>query len=225
MEQAQYPKKLPYWPADTLLKFCRAAVPACYSRGATILHPMMTNRHLFLVESGIIDFCYYSMDGECMTIKQARAGSLFGLKSVLEHEVERSKYFFALAKTDVKVWKLPRDALLSMITTDTDFSIGMIQYFIKYVDQMEKKMLRSAILDYYQHMILLLLDYAENVRNNTAVVRMTQQDLADLLNISRQSVSGYLKSLNQSGIISIRRGRVYILDWDALNMELNKELP
>lgn len=54
----------------------------------------------------------------------------------------------------------------------------------------------------------------------TLPFQMTQQTLANLLTLSRQSVSTYLSTMTKRGLISVKRGRVHILDWDALNREL-----
>lgn len=224
MKQGIVQKNFPFWQKETLLKFCHAAAPVCYKRGDTVLHPMMTNRSVYLIESGRLDYRYYSNDGKMVTVHRLLPGELFGVKSLVTEEVEHPKYFFANAGTDLKAWKLSQNQFWEMMDSDPEFSKGIVQYFVYYVTILEKKILGSTVLTHYQHMILTLLDNMENdKRYNSTVVRISQQKLADMLAISRQSVSTYLQNLSKQEIISIKREQIFILDLDALNRELSQE--
>ena len=218
-DSLSYPEALPFWTKETLRKFCRAAVPRTYKKGETILHPLMQNQSLYLLESGVIDHRYFSSEGDAMTIMQVRPGELIGIKAIFQSD-NAHKFFFEIADTDVKLWQISIESFLSLMQSDFEFTTGVLQYFVHYINIIQRRIMRSAILDHYQHLVMTLLDYAENFRGNTAEVRMTQQNLADLLALSRQSVSAYLSAMSKRGLISVQRGRICILDWSALNMEL-----
>ncbi|MGM9608543.1 MAG: Crp/Fnr family transcriptional regulator [Oscillospiraceae bacterium] len=221
MKHSSFPDKLPFWTKEMLNQFCQASVQVTIKKGSTILHPLMENQFLFLVESGVIDYRYFSLDGDAVTIQQIRPGELFGIKVIFNCESER-RHFFVMADTDVRLWKMSKENFLKLMESDPEFSKGIIQYLVYYVDKIEQKLMHTAVLDNYQQLVLLLMDYAENLKNNTAVVRITQQNLANLLMLSRQSVSTHLSGMAKNGLIEVRRGQIRILNWDALTKELHK---
>ena len=218
-----FPEELPFWSKEMLHKFCEAATRLNYKKGDIILHPLMTNQFLFLVESGIVDQRYFARNGDVMTIQQVRPGELFGLKAIFNDGTNGEtiqKYFFIVANTDVQLLRISREKLLALMESDFAFTKGITRYFVYRITMVERKMMNSVIFDNYQNMLLTLLDLAENIKDNTAVVRITQQNLADMLALSRQSISAYLTDMVKRRLISVKRGRIIILDWDALNMEL-----
>lgn len=219
-EKVLFPKKLPLWTEEMLDKFCGASTQVNYKKGSTILHPLMENQFLFLVEFGVVGYRCFSKEGDEMTVQQMRTGELFGIKAIFASKNEK-RHFFVMADTDVRLWKMSKESFLQLLEKDYEFSKSIVQYFLHYVNRLEKNLMNSAVLDNYHRLVLMLMDYAENINNNRAIVRITQQNLADLLRLSRQSVSAYLSEMTKQGLIEVMRGRIRILDWDALVKELH----
>lgn len=219
-EKIMFPKKLPLWTEEMLEKFCGASVHVNYKKGSTILHPLMENQFLFLVEFGVAGYRCFSKEGDEVTVQQMRTGELFGIKAIFNHKHEK-RHFFVMADTDVRLWKMPKESFLRLLEKDYEFSKSIVQYFLHYVDRLEKTLMHSAVLDNYHRLVLTLMDCAENVKDNKAVVQITQQNLANLLMLSRQSVSAYLSEMTKRGLIEVMRGRIRIKDWDALAKELH----
>lgn len=219
-EQSSLPTKLPFWTREMLDKFCGASEQVNYKRGSTILHPLMTNQFVFLLESGLVNYRYFSKDGNAVTVQQMRPGELFGIKALFNCKSER-RHFFVMADSNVKLWKMSKESFQRLLESDCDFARSIVQYFVYYVDRVEQKLMHSAVLDNYHHLVLMLMDCAEDIRNNTAIVQTTQQSLADLLMLSRQSVSAYLAEMTRQGLIEVRRGRICIMNWDGLVKELH----
>lgn len=201
-------------------KFCGASTQVSYKKGSTILHPLMENQFVFLVECGVVGYRCFSEEGDEVTIQQMRAGEFFGIKAIFSSKNEK-RHFFVIADTDVRLWKIPKESFLRLFEKDYEFSKSIIQYFLHYVDRLEQKLMNSAVLDNYHRLVLMLMDCAEDVKGNEAVVQITQQSLGNLLMLSRQSVSTYLSEMTKQGLIEVMRGRIRILDWDALAKELH----
>lgn len=53
-------------------------------------------------------------------------------------------------------------------------------------------------------------------KHHTGDLHLTQQELAGLVGASRESVSRSLKQLEHEGVVSLRRGRIRICDWQQL---------
>lgn len=52
--------------------------------------------------------------------------------------------------------------------------------------------------------------------NRTGELHLTQQELAGLVGASRESVSRSLKQLEHKGVVSLKRGRIRLRDWQQL---------
>lgn len=209
----------PLWTTEVMEELGTSSVPITFQKGETILHPLHPSQALYLVEFGVVNYRCYSDDGAAVTVLQKRPGDVFGLKAIFGYE-EETKDYYVVAGSNVKLRKISRDGFLTLMGSNVDFSKNVIQYFAHYIDSMERKMAHSAVMSSYERLITKLMDYAEQQDDGTDVVRMTQQDLAELLFLSRQRVSVYLSRLTERGLIAVKRGRIELLDRKGLEQEL-----
>lgn len=211
-------EEAPLWTVDIMEELGSASVPMTFQKGETILQPSNNSQALYLVERGVVNYRCYSDDGAAVTILQKRPGDVFGLKAIFGREEELKDYYIE-AGSNVWLRKIPGEDFMTLMQSNLDFSRGVVQYFAQYIDSMERKIAHSAVMSSYQRLILILIEYAERRQDGTYVVRMTQQNLAELLFLSRQRVSVHLSKLTKQGLIKIKRGLIEILNWDSLNQE------
>ena len=179
---------------------------------------MEQNQSVYMIESGIVNMRYYTKEGNVVTVLQKVPGDLYGIKGLFHFKGEKN--FYSVAATDVRCWKISRLDFLNLLETNSEFTICAFQWFTTYMDTIERKMLNSAFLNTYQRLILTLTDFAEMTGNNKGTVHLTQQEIANILATSRQTVSAYLTLLEDSGLIQIKRGQILLNDMDALKEEL-----
>lgn len=208
----------PLWTKETMQELGVFLMPMSFHKGETILHPLKPNHSLYLVERGVVNYRYYSDGGAAVTILQKRPGDIFGLETIFGRRKENKDYHI-VAGTNVKLFKISGEDFFNQIRSNADFSKSVIQYFAEYIDSMEQKMAHSAVMDSYKRVVSKLIDCAEKENESDYVVQMTQQDLAEVLFLSRQRVSTHLSKLAKQDVISVKRGRIEILDWDALKQE------
>lgn len=212
----------PLWTLRAMEELESSSVTMTFQKGETILCPSNCSRELYLVEHGVVNYRYYSDSGAAATILQKRPGDVFGLKAIFGRGEEYKDYYI-VAGTDVRLRRISGERFLTLMRSDSDFSGEVIRYFARYIDAMERKIAHTAVMNSYQRLIWTLVEHAEAQKDGKAVVLLTQQDLAELLFISRQRVSAHLSRLVGRGLIAVRRGRIEILDQDGMDRELESE--
>jgi CRP-like cAMP-binding protein len=181
--------------------------------------PVNPAKDIFLIESGKVSMCYYTDVGTTVTIIQDGPGEFLGVKGAFR-ETERK--FYAIADTDVRVWRIGRENFYALLREDFDFVLRVFSRFSLHLDTIERKML-NFFLSAKNRMVLTLLELGEQSEHKTdsyAQVSITQQELSNLLSVSRQTTFACLKELQDKGIIKTKRGLIEICDTSALRREL-----
>ncbi len=219
------PKTLPsfsgheFWTAPRVSKFCRDATPMEYRAGAFILSPDDPPRAIFLIESGMVTMYYYSSEGNVITHARYGPGELLGVKGLF---ITPTRLFHSVANCNVRVWKLPYEKFLNILREDFDFVEWHFRRVFTRLDNLERKNLNSVLLSAHCRIALTLLELSENAEvktENSAVVSITQQELSNMLSITRQTTGICLKELQNKGILITKRGKIEICNLAALRLE------
>ena len=142
-----------------------------------------------------------------------------------------------MAKNKTKIRESAGDQVLAVITTivllliifvvlmqeDFDFVVQLMSRMSLHLDILEKKLLHSMTLSAHHRIVMLLLELAEQTSHrttNTATIFFTQQELSDMLSLSRQTVVVCLKNLQEKGIIKTSRGQIELCNLENLRQEI-----
>ena len=75
-----------------------------------------------------------------------------------------------------------------------------------------QKQIRGKLAD-------VLLDFSDNIfKSDTFTINVTQEDLGNLVDASRESVSRVMAEFSKDGIIEVKGKHVKILDKDSLKL-------
>lgn len=99
----------------------------------------------------------------------------------------------------------------SKITLDPP-EIKIIKFFLSYYNNLKRK---NNIYDNNNN------NNDNNNDNNVIIINITQENLADFLNLTRETVNKYLKKLEKTKIIKLQRGKIIILDKSKMVNVLN----
>lgn len=212
----------PLWTVWAMEKLESSSVTLTFQKGETILCPSNCGRELYLVECGVVNYRYYSDSGTAATILQKRAGDVFGLRAFFGREEEWKDYYI-VAGTNVQLRRISGESFLTLMRSNSDFFGEVVRYFACCIDAMERRIAHAAVMSSYQRLIWTLVEHAERQNDGAIAVLLTQQDLAELLFISRQRISVHLSKLVGRGVIAVKRGRIEILDQVGMNRELESE--
>ena len=209
-----------FWTSSRIEKFCNAATPLEFREGAFILSPDDPPNALFLIETGRVSMYYYSNEGSVITYSHAGPGELLGTKGVF---IKPERLFYTIADCDVRVWKISHKAFLTLLQEDFEFVCWHFSRAFSRLDNLERKMLNSALLSSHRRLALTLLelsDRAENRTENTAQIAITQQELSNMLSVTRQTIGTCIKDFQDKGILQTKRGKIEIFDLKALKAEM-----
>lgn len=211
-----------FWTASRLTAFCRHAKPIEFSGGTHIFSPGEYSNYLYLIESGKVNMCHYSENGASIIVFQDGPGEILGSKGLFNGP-RAAQQFFAVAATDVKAWAIRRENFVVLLQEDFDFVEQVFSRFSLHMDILERKLLHSMTLSAHHRIVMQLLELSEQTNHrttNTAVVFITQQELSDMLSLSRQTTVVCLKNLQEKGILKTSRGQIDLCNLENLRQEI-----
>lgn len=208
-----------FWTQDRVEKFCRLATPIDFRSESFILSPEDPPSSVFLIEYGRASLYHYSSDGSTIIHARYGPGDLLGVKGAFFKPL---RLFHTIADLDTRVWELPHKLFHDLLQEDFDFVVWFLTLVLNRLDILERKMLDSALLSTHHRLALTLLDLSAqspHQTENSVLLSLTQQDLSNMLSVTRQTTGACLKDLQDKGILKTKRGQIEICDLAALKME------
>ncbi len=174
--------------------------------GAVIYTPDEAGEVLFILKVGRVRLYRLSPDGNAFTMAIVESGTIFGEMALLG-QVMRDSHAEALAPCVL--------CLMSRADVQT-LLLGDPQIALRITETLGRR-----LLDAEQRLAALLVALAERqpprlFRPGQREVRLTHEQLADLVGTRRETATKVLNALRVAGLIELRRGRVLVLDVAAL---------
>lgn len=203
---------------STLDRFVSEGVLRTFKRGETISHRGGPIANLVLLATGSVELSATSATGKRHVLHYHEAGQLINVIGALDggpgiHD--------AIAHEDTLALLIPRASFLAAIEREPYLAMSMIRLLC----------LRSRVLyDYVaEHSLLplrarcarLLLQLVEphgasRPHGYLITLKLSQEEFADMLGRSRQSVNKELRALETEGLIKTNYSQFIILDLPAL---------
>lgn len=209
-----------------MLNFLRHYDIRSYKKGEIILQQDMEPTCALIVKEGIIKTYNITTNGEEKPIGFGTPNKLFPLGWIFGRTHKTQYYYEAL--TDCEVYKAPKNELLAHLHSDHSAMTSVLDQCVWEVldHQMRINALgQSRASEKILAMIhYLALCFGRDVRQDIVEIPLplTQQDLANLTGLTRETVSAELKKLVAKKIIFARR-RKYVVLTDKLNILLDDE--
>lgn len=169
----------------------------------------------FGVIEGLLKMSSDNEQGHTMTFSGLPPGAWFGEGTVLKREAYRYN-ILALRKSVVA--GIPVDAFHWLL----DHSIGFNRYIMNHLNERLAQFIAARVIDRMNNPDLRVARSLASMFNPVLfpgvgdVLRITQQELAYLVGLSRQRVNEALAFLEAQGAIRVEYGGVRILDLAAL---------
>jgi CRP/FNR family cyclic AMP-dependent transcriptional regulator len=173
---------------------------------------------LMAVLQGRVKIGAYSEDGKEIILNIVEPGQIFGEIALLDGK-QRTADATAMGPTTLLV--LDRRDFIPFLERNPKIAVRLIEVLCERVRRTSEMVESVAFLEYSARLARLLLRLAENygeesedgVRIN---LRISQQDLGNLIASTRESVNRQLNAWAEEGIVELERGQITILDSDAL---------
>ncbi len=183
-----------------------------YPRDAAVFYEGADAEGLLIVRSGIVKLVALSEKGTETTLHILRPGDVFGETAVSEPV----RPFTAVAVTDAVLSILPRNALLDALASSPAFARNLVALLSKRLGQVEREF--AGIVNAWPHhrlareLLHLAGDLGVETGDGTLIpLRLTHEDLSNLIGTTRETVTILLRKFEEMGIIR-RRSRQIIVD-------------
>ena len=171
-----------------------------FERGEYLYLPTDRLETLFLIDQGAIKVGSYSAKGHEVTYDVLTSGELVGN---LHYLPDNTFSEFAKALTKVRVTTYPVRAFKQQVRNDAQLANCLQQLIVRRWCRAETRLFHIASLSGTQRIVRLLEQYPIHVTDTdgqrfTLRDLLTQQDIADLCGLTRQTTSRILKELAES---------------------------
>jgi CRP-like cAMP-binding protein len=163
---------------------------------------------LYAIRRGLIRIGTTDDLGQQMTVNLLGGGDIFGEIALLDG---RSRTADAVAMEDTEMFFLPRRDFLKLLSGDPAISLQLIELLCArlrdVLQRMEDTTFFPAATRLARRILTLAIDYGTEVH-------ATQDELASLSGITRETVNRQLQSWKRMGVLSLGRERLTIHDID-----------
>ena len=175
-------------------------------------------RELFVLLRGRAKVLTRGAEGTDTALNVMGPGQVFGEVALLDGQ-PRSATVIALEECEVAVIDL--QAFRDFLAASPSVAFELLGVLARRVRELSARLEDRAFLDVPARLAKQLLWLAENHGERTAVgaqieVRLSQQELGELIGATRESVNKHLSEWTRNGVLKQVRDRIELLDLDAL---------
>ncbi len=202
-------------PKDDLLALAEGASLESHAARTTIFHQGDEGDALFVIVSGAVRILYDAPSGEQKTLAVLRAADCFGELAVLDGQPRSAA---AIATEDTVLLRVGRDDIRAWLAARPQASLALLETLSLRLRQTNEALVEIAFSNIERRIARLLLRLSAELPTSRdiadpATIKITQNELAALLSVTRESVNKHLKLLAQRGWLEVGRGVVTIRDF------------
>src|SRR5262252_756843 len=190
---------------EKLLPISEGLITRIFSEGERI-YPGEKREELFLIKSGLVNIYRSYASGRRRLIKTVESGYFFGEMRWLGQTMLGSE---AEAASTAEVATVEPRHVAAMMTASADFAQKLVRHLGLRLVEAEKRHERAAFQTVTGRMASLLLELADG---KDTVTGLTQQEMAEILGVYRETVTVTLADLKRAKLIEVGRRRIRLLD-------------
>lgn len=188
-----------------------------YQDQATIYQDIDAFSSVWIVKRGYVKLHRISAQGRQATLSILGRSAVFG---TIEADQATSGEM-ASAQGDVQIYRIKVSAFDELLSRDADFSQFFVRSLYKRKDALQRRLFFVMHRKVESRLAAVLCDLVKNegercVHGGDIDVRLTQQDMADMIGASRQVVSSALNRLRERNIVHYARDYICVCDMPAL---------
>ena len=195
-------------------------------KGRYLFHESTPASDLYYIINGKVEVSKVVPDGRELTIRISSENDLVG-ETVLFSQ--NPKYMMnAKMMEDGTVAVISKEALEEKIASDSHLAVEMMTW-LSAQNRKNQAKFRDMLLHgkkgaFYSTLIRLSNSYGTEADDGKVInLPFTNQELANFCGTSREVVNRMLAQLRKNNVISIKKGRITILDFDYLKQEIDCE--
>jgi CRP-like cAMP-binding protein len=186
--------------------------------GGLVTSPDVDDERLYIVKRGRVRLYRLTPDGKQLTLDILDKGRIVGRMSWLAQDLTD---VYAEAIEDAVICSFTRHELQRLIDRFPSIGINIIRYLSDRLAASEREREVMAFRSVEQRLATRLLELAEpfGLPEGSGVAinaRLTQQELADMIGTSRETLATSVSSLRERGILQMENHRVVLLDIEQM---------
>lgn len=199
-------------------------VPISFKKNGTVYSQGQPADHVFIIHTGRVGMYSILPNGDAKQIYIGDTGSILGEVSC----IRRQSYIgSAIAMTACKIYKIPYDHLYHEMQTNWKIAEMVINSLCRKSGllhfQVMEMSFASPLNKTVRVLLHLLKDYSESTdKGQRITIKFTHDEVANLINASRTTVSGIFSKLTKDGIIE-KLGGYYVIKNMSLLLQLEKD--
>jgi CRP/FNR family transcriptional regulator, global nitrogen regulator len=181
----------------------------------TSFTPCDPDDQLYFLLSGAVRLYKIYGDYKEATTALLKDSGVFGKLNLVEG---RWQDVFAEAVTEARVASIQKAALERVIKSDPGFALRLFSSLSERLRQSDEVIESLLHREVSTRLATLLVNLGERFGEDDLIdVRLTHQDLANMIASTREAVSKVMSELQRDGVIETRNRRIAILDRGALS--------
>lgn len=167
---------------------------------------------VFVLSSGRAKICHITPEGKQSILSFIEPGELFGELAIFDQE-QREEYAETISKCNVVM--ISREVMQQLMEDHADVSLQITKLIGLRRKRIERRLKQLLFLSNRERLTHLLLELAEQYGKTTAEgldigIKLSHQDLANVIGSTRETVTVVLGELQNEGLISVGRRKVVI---------------
>ncbi|GAA0892713.1 Crp/Fnr family transcriptional regulator [Fulvivirga kasyanovii] len=193
-----------------------------FKKGEFIYRKGGIPKGVYFMKYGWVKIVRYDEDGNEVVLRIVGHNEFIGYVPLLR-DVKYTNYAQALEYCEL--YFIPKDRFLSLIHESTDFAMLIIQMLSKelWSDEEQIVNLYSKKIDNRLAALLLGLEQASDHSpiHDDSLIRLPKKDMAEIINVSPETLSRYLTKFQEKGLINSMDGTIEIFEKEKLHQMTN----
>ncbi len=203
---------------DQLRELSRSLPMSTCRVGGLVTSPDDDDERLYIIKRGRVRLYRITPDGRQLTLDILDKGRIVGRMSWLGQQLNE---IYAEAIEDALICSFTPDELQRLMSRYPDVGINIVRYLSERLAASEREREILAFRSVEERLaskLLELLDrFGQEVEGGVAIdARLTQQELADMIGTSRETLALTISSLRERGVLEMHQQRVEVRDPNAL---------
>ena len=193
--------------------------PTNFRRNQILFFEGGAAHHLFALNAGLVKLVKSLENGKERITRILFPGDLFGLEALNQEAYPLT----AVVLEDSEICSVPRDQFFAFLRSNPDLSLDMIRLLISEISEVRTQMTNMSFKDARMRVATFLLSFISAEDGNSSnscslTLPLTSQEIAEILELSPETVSRTWNNLRQEGLIEKRGRRLVIRDLRALEV-------
>ena len=191
--------------------------PTHYHRNQILFFEGGAAQHVFALNVGLVKMVKPLENGKERITRILFPGDLFGLEALSEASYPQT----AVVLQDSEICSVPRDQFFAFLRSNPEISLDMIRLLVREMAEARTQMTNMSFKDARTRVATFLLslispDQQSSSNSCSFTLPFTSQEIAEILELSPETVSRAWHALREEGLLEKRGRRLAIPDLSAL---------